>query len=152
MCGSAVPFWEKRCGCYETMPGYLGCCISGVPAIDSAAGRFVGAKLEVHLFCQHKTWEPLKPQWFQGFPPFSPAGFPLSAGNALDELLHPLCAVAFHLVRHMAVDIQGKGGRGVSQIPLYGLDIIPALNRGHGVAMPLWHNKDKSENLCVARS
>lgn len=61
--------------------------------------------------------------------------FPLSAGNALDELLHPLCAVAFHLVRHMTVDIQGKGGRGVSQIPLYGLDIIPALNRGHGVAM-----------------
>ena len=42
--------------------------------------------------------------------------FPLSAGNTLDELLHPIHAVPLHLVRHMAIDIQGKSGRGVPQV------------------------------------
>lgn len=50
----------------------------------------------------------------------------------------------------MAVDIQRKGRRGVSQVALDSLDVIPALNCGDGVAMPLWHNKDKSETPCGA--
>ena len=26
------------------------------------------------------------------------------------------------------------------------LDVVPTLEGGNGVAVPLWHNKDKSEN------
>ena len=38
----------------------------------------------------------------------------------------------------------------MAQVPLDGLDIIPDPERRHGERMPLWHNKDKSENPCVA--
>ena len=35
----------------------------------------------------------------------------------------------------MAVDIQCKDRRGVAQVFLHGLDVIPALDRSHGVAV-----------------
>ena len=35
----------------------------------------------------------------------------------------------------MAVDIQGKGGGGMAQVPLYGLDVVPGADRGYGVGM-----------------
>ena len=38
----------------------------------------------------------------------------------------------------------------VTKIALHRLDIIPGPESCHGVAVPLWHNKDKSENPCVA--
>ena len=40
----------------------------------------------------------------------------------------------------------------MSKIALHGLNVIPGADSGNGVGMPLWHNKDKSENPCVARS
>ena len=72
---------------------------------------------------------------------FFPFVFPLDlflalAGEAFDELLHAVGALLLHLVGNMAIDIQGKDGGGVSQVFLHGLDIIPALDSGHGVAVP----------------
>ena len=36
------------------------------------------------------------------------------------------------------------------QIFLHCLDVISTLEGGHCIGMPLWHNKEKSENPCVA--
>ena len=55
----------------------------------------------------------------------------------------------FHFIQNMPVNIQGKGGGGMAHVFLYGLNVI-LLERKHCVSMPLWHNKDKSENPCVA--
>ena len=49
----------------------------------------------------------------------------------------------------MPVDVQRKGRCGVSQIALYGLDVVSALNGGNSVAMPLryiYDNTKKSSN------
>ena len=53
-----------------------------------------------------------------------------------NKALHSPGALAAHLVGDMAVDIQCKDRRGVAQVFLHGLDIVPALDRGHGVAVP----------------
>ena len=52
-----------------------------------------------------------------------------------NKALHSPGALAAHLVGDMAVDIQCKDRRGVAQVFLHGLDIVPALDRGHGVAV-----------------
>ena len=70
--------------------------------------------------------------------------------HALDVLLHSIGAVPLHLVSHMAVNIRRERRCGVTEIALDCLDIVPASYRGHGIRMPLWHNKDKSKNPCVA--
>lgn len=76
--------------------------------------------------------------------------FPLLAGNSFDEGLHPGGAGLLHLVGHMAVDIQGESGGGVAQVALHRFNVVPGTDRSHGVGVPLWHNKDKSENPCGA--
>ncbi len=38
----------------------------------------------------------------------------------------------------------------MAKVALYGLDIVPCPDGVHGEGVPLWHNKDKSENPCVA--
>ena len=78
---------------------------------------------------------PVVPRLFRSLGERVSLWFPLSAGNALDERLHPLCAVSFHLVRYMAIDIQRKGGGSVAEITLDGFNIIPAFDCGNGVAM-----------------
>lgn len=76
----------------------------------------------------------------QGFSAFLEASFPLCfplpAGNALYELLHPGGAGLLHLVGDVAVDIQGKGGGGVAHVALDGLDVIAAPDGGHSVGVP----------------
>ena len=81
-----------------------------------------------------------------GWPAVYPLIDPLQPGNALDEALHAGCAGLLHLLRNVAVDIQSKSRRVVAQILLYCLDVVPALESGDRIAVPLWHNKDKSEN------
>ncbi len=61
-----------------------------------------------------------------------------------------VCTGFLHLLGDMTVYIQSKGGGVVAQILLHRLNVIAALEGGNGVRMPLWHNKDKSENPCVA--
>ena len=75
-----------------------------------------------------------------------PYFFPLQLHNVLDEGFHPCGAVLFHGVCDVAVNIQGESGGGVAQVGLYGLDIVPGADRVYRVCVPLWHNKDKSEN------
>jgi hypothetical protein len=75
---------------------------------------------------------------------------PLQVCNTLYVCLHTGRAGLLHLVGYVAVHVQGKGCCGVSQIALHGLDIVPGSDGGNGEAVPLWHNKDKSENPCVA--
>ena len=104
---------------------------------------------------------PLEPQGFEGFfltsevcfPLFfSYGGFPLPSGNAPDKVLHPFSTFPLHLIGDMTVDIQCKGGGGMAQVALHRFDVVPAFYRCHGIRVPLWHNKDKSENPCGARS
>ena len=82
------------------------------------------------------TLEAVRPQGFSAFLGASfPLCFPLPAGNALDELLHPGGAGLLHLVGDVAVDIQGKGGGGVAHVALDGLDVIAAPDGGHSVGV-----------------
>lgn len=56
-------------------------------------------------------------------------------GNCADKTLHAVGTFALHLVSHMAVYVQRKGGCGVTQITLHRLDIVPGSNRGNGVGV-----------------
>jgi len=70
--------------------------------------------------------------------------FPLSAGNALYKLLHPLGALPLHLIRDVTVHVQREGSGGMAQVALHRLDVISTPDRGDGVAVPIGYNKDKS--------
>ena len=54
----------------------------------------------------------------------------------VDKALHAVGALLLHLVGDMAVDVQGKGRRGVAQVALHGLDVVSDLQGGHRVGMP----------------
>lgn len=85
-----------------------------------------------------KSLEPLR---FQGFSLFSQRSLPFiyPLEQFFDKALHPLGALATHLVGDMAIDVQGEDRRGVAQVFLHGLDVVPALDGGHGVAVPqIW--------------
>ena len=41
----------------------------------------------------------------------------------------------FHLLRNVPVNVQSKGGCGVAQVALYGLDVIPVLEGQDGECM-----------------
>lgn len=56
-------------------------------------------------------------------------------GNCTDKTLHAVGTFALHLVGHMAIHVQRKGGCGVTQITLHRLDIVPGSNRGNGVGV-----------------
>ena len=80
-------------------------------------------------------------------PPFTavfPLVFPLGlqnqpqhsfAGHALNELLHTCGTLLFHAVSHMSIDIQSKGGSGMTQVVLHGLDIITGTEGRYGIRM-----------------
>jgi hypothetical protein len=98
----------------------------------------------------------LKPQWFQGFShalkkvfPYLPVSL-LRTLNPVDVRLHSGGALVLHPFGNMSVNIQREGGGSVAQVGLNGLDIIPVLERQDRKRVPLWHNKDKSENPCGA--
>lgn len=61
-----------------------------------------------------------------------PIGSPTALIEVVDILLHPVGAVTLHLVRDMAVHIQGEAGCGMAQVPLHRLDVVSGLNRDHG--------------------
>ena len=68
---------------------------------------------------------------------------PLQPGNTLDEALHTLGAGLLHLLCNVAVYVQSESRRVVAQVLLHCLDVVPTLEGGNRVAVPLWHNKDK---------
>ena len=55
--------------------------------------------------------------------------------NPVDVGLHSSGTFVLHPLRYMAIDIQGKGGGGVAQVVLYGLDVIAVLDGQHSVCM-----------------
>ena len=84
--------------------------------------------------------------------PSSDGFFPLQVKNNSNKVLHAVCAVLLHGLCEVRVTIQSECGGGVAQVSLHGLDVIPGPDCVNGVCMPLWHNKDKSENPYGARS
>ena len=70
---------------------------------------------------------------FQGFHFFSPKIDHLidhlRVGKTVDEAFHTLGAVLAHLGGNIAVHIQGKGGGGMTKIPLDGINIVPVFYR-----------------------
>ena len=88
---------------------------------------------------------------FQGFLFCFRPNFGLIVQNVQNVPLHAICGLLFHLLRGVTVHVEGKGGGSVSQVGLHRLYIVPALDSGNRVAVPLWHNKDKSENPVFSR-
>ena len=70
--------------------------------------------------------------------------------HPLNVLLHPVGTLPLHLVGNMTVYIQRKCRRSVAEVALHRLNIIPGSDGSNSERMPLWHNKDKSENPCIA--
>ena len=64
----------------------------------------------------------------------------------LQPLLQCLAGRFLVLVESVAVDVQRGGRLAVPQQPRHRGHIRPTRNQKAGVAVPLWHNKDKSEN------
>lgn len=84
------------------------------------------------------------------FRAFYPSNYPLQVCNTLYVCLHAGRAGLLHFLGDVTIYVQSKGGGMVSHIGLNGLYIIPGPEGCHCIAVPLWHNKDKSENPCVA--
>ena len=74
--------------------------------------------------------------------------FPLLYRYALNELLHPGSAVFPHLLCNVAVNVERKGSGGMTQIALHRLDVVPGLDRGDGICVPIGYNREQSEKPC----
>ena len=81
------------------------------------------------------------------FPYFFP--LQLKVEDICNVIVHPVCAGLLHLLRYMAVHVQGKGGCRVAKVAGNGFDIIPRTDRCHCVAMPLRYNNDKPEKSSI---
>ena len=66
------------------------------------------------------------------------------------ESAHLLRRLILLLPRGVGIGAQGEPGVGVPKHTGYSLHIYTALERHRSEAMPLWHNKDKSDNPCIA--
>ena len=66
--------------------------------------------------------------------------------HPLDVFLHPVRAGFLHLVRDVGVDFQGERRRGVTEVSLDRLDVIPGLNGCDRISVPLRYNNGKPEN------
>lgn len=60
---------------------------------------------------------------------------PSSTPDTVDKTLHSVGTVLFHLIGHVAIDIQCKCCCGVSQISLYRLDVISGLKRSNRIGV-----------------
>ena len=75
-----------------------------------------------------------------------------TGGNCADKTLHAVGTFALHLVSHMAIHVQRKGGCGVTQITLHCLDVISGADRGDSVGVPLRYKYDKPEKPRISRA
>ena len=67
------------------------------------------------------------------------------------EGAHPLGGILLHFIGHVGVGVQGEARAVVAQDAGHCFGIYTLLNGQGCEGMPLWHNKDKSENLAVQR-
>ena len=63
-----------------------------------------------------------------------------------DEISDLLCCLFLHLPGNVGVGVQREACAVVAQDAGDCLCIYPLLDRQRGEGVPLWHNKDKSEN------
>ena len=68
------------------------------------------------------------------------------------EVSHGFCCLILHLAGGVGVGAQGEARVVVPQHTGNRLDIHAVLQRQGGEGVPLWHNRDKLENPCGARS
>ena len=66
------------------------------------------------------------------------------------EISHGFRRLVLHLSGGVGVGAQGEAHVVVSQHTGHRLDVYAVLQRQGCEGVPLWHNKDKSENPCVA--
>lgn len=66
------------------------------------------------------------------------------------DISHGLSGIILFLPRGMSVGAEGKTSVVVAQHTGHGFDIHTILQGCSGKGVPLWHNKDKSENPCSA--
>ena len=74
-----------------------------------------------------------------------------TGGNCTDKTLHAVGTFALHLIGHMAIHVQRKGGCGVTQITLHRLDVVAGADCGDSVGVPLRYNYDKPEKPRISR-
>jgi hypothetical protein len=53
----------------------------------------------------------------------------------MEEQLHPLIRLLLHTLGHMTVNIQGKAGRGMTQVAQHRFDIITSFQGHHRIAV-----------------
>ena len=68
------------------------------------------------------------------------------------EISHGLRSLILHLPGGVGVGAEGEARIVVSQHAANGLYVYAVLEGQGGEGVPLWHNKDKSKNPCIARS
>ena len=69
-----------------------------------------------------------------------------------EDIRHGICRLPLGLGGHVGVGVQREPGTVVAQHPGDGLNIHTVLQGYRGERVPLWHNRDKLENPCGARS
>ena len=74
--------------------------------------------------------------------PANAAGVALCLAG-IDEGLHAVGTVLFHLLGDMSVGVQCEGYGSVPQVLRNGFDVIAVLQGQSGIGMPLWYIKDK---------
>ena len=68
------------------------------------------------------------------------------------KIPHGFCSLILHLPGGVGVGAEGEARIVVSQHAANGLYVYAVLEGQGGEGVPLWHNKDKSKNPCIARA
>ena len=71
--------------------------------------------------------------------------------QTLDEPLHTVSAIAFHLFCYMTIDIQRKSCGMMTKIFLQSFYVVTTLQRSNGIRVPLRYNYDKPEKPRISR-
>ena len=66
------------------------------------------------------------------------------------DAAHGIGRLALRRCGHMGVGVQREARAVVAQHPGDRFDVHAVLQGHRGEGMPLWHNKDKSDNHCIA--
>ena len=105
-------------------------------------------------FVSNHTWVRIPPAApFGGYGVYSPQPFSLLICWGFPALEHPAHSRRRLLLGgevQVGIDVGGGGEGAVAQPDLYLFHRDAVTQQKAGTSVPLWHNKDKSENPCVA--
>ena len=74
----------------------------------------------------------------------------LKSHRLIDDVPDSIRRLPTHLLGGMGVGVQSEARRVVAQRVGEGLHIHAVLEGQRSEGVPLWHNKDKTENPCIA--